>query len=55
MVEPVTLWAGHISAVSPTLAEALRICRLRADFSQMHDAAGYVLGRPQASHFGPYR
>ncbi len=37
-----------IEAVSPTLAEALRLCKLRAGLCQAEDASQYVLGNPNA-------
>lgn len=37
-----------ISAVSPSLAEVLRLCALRAGFSKAEGAASLVLGNPKA-------
>lgn len=37
-----------IDAVSPTLAEALRMCKLRAGLSRAANAENYILGNPKA-------
>lgn len=37
-----------IAAASPTLAEALRVCKLRAGLSRAANAENYVLGNPKA-------
>ena len=37
-----------ISATSPTLAETMRACRLRAGLSRATGSGGYVLGNPKA-------
>lgn len=37
-----------IEAISPTLAEALRVCKLRAGLSRAANADKYILGNPRA-------
>ncbi len=37
-----------IEAVSPTLAEALRLCKLRAGLSRVENSGQYILGNPRA-------
>ncbi|MCL4851001.1 MAG: PD-(D/E)XK nuclease family protein, partial [Bryobacteraceae bacterium] len=42
------LGVGPLSAVSPSLAELLRNCKLRAGFSRIERATQFVLGNPKA-------
>lgn len=42
------LQLSAIEAVSPTLAEVLRLCKLRAGLSRAANAENYVLGNPKA-------
>jgi len=43
-----TLGVGPIKATSPTMAEIMRLCMLRAGLSRNQDAADFVLGNPKA-------
>ncbi|GAB6185662.1 PD-(D/E)XK nuclease family protein [Thermopirellula anaerolimosa] len=45
---PEALRLRPIEAVSPTLVEALRLCKLRAGLSRAENADQYVLGNPKA-------
>jgi hypothetical protein len=43
-----TIRLSRIEAVSPTLAETLRLCRLRAGLSRAEGSSQHVLGNPRA-------
>lgn len=48
MVASPPLALARISAVSPSLAELLRLCALRAGLARVQSASGLVLGNPKA-------
>ena len=43
-----TIRVGTINAVSPTLAETLRQCKLHAGLSRAEGSSHHVLGNPKA-------
>lgn len=45
---PETIWLKKFEAVSPTLAETMRLCKLRAGLSRAEGAREQVLGNPKA-------